>query len=162
MAGAAVSAAPRYRAQWQQWALVLTATLGLAAALFMLQVILSHYTWRLDLTPEKRFTLSDHARRVLTGLDRDVRVIAFLRSDDARNAEIEDLLTRVRNVSPHVQYSVVDVNRNPAVAREYGVDNYGSLVVESDGRRKDFASPREDILVEAILLCCGLSCAGDN
>ena len=151
MAGAAVSAAPRYRAQWQQWALVLTATLGLAAALFMLQVILSHYTWRLDLTPEKRFTLSDHARRVLTGLDRDVRVIAFLRSDDARNAEIEDLLTRVRNVSPHVQYSVVDVNRNPAVARQYGVDNYGSLVVESDGRRKDFASPREDILVEAIL-----------
>lgn len=151
MAGAAVSTAPPYRGQWQQWAVVLTATLGLAASLFMLQVILAHYTWRLDLTPEKRFTLSDHARRVLKGLDRDVHVIAFLRSDDVRNSEIEDLLTRMRNVSSHVQFSVVDVNRNPAVARQYGVDNYGSLVVESDGRRKDFASPREDVLVEAIL-----------
>lgn len=146
-----MSATPRYRPQWQQWALVLTATLGLAAALFMVQVVLAHYTWRVDLTPEKRFTLSEHARKVLKGLDRDVHVIAFLRSDDARNAEIEDLLTRVRNESPHVQYSAVDVNRSPAVAREYGVDNYGSLVVESGGRRKDFANPREDLLVEAIL-----------
>ncbi|HVO22527.1 MAG TPA: GldG family protein [Candidatus Margulisiibacteriota bacterium] len=141
----------RAHAPWMQWALLLTATLGLAATLAMIQVILSHYTWRLDLTPEKRFTLSEHARQVLKNLDHDVHVIAFLRSDDARNSEIEDLLTRVRNVSPRVQYSVVDVNRNPAVARQYGVDNYGSLVVESDGRRKDFASPREDVLVEAIL-----------
>lgn len=151
MAGAAVSPAARVRAPWRQWALVITATLGLAGALVMVQLILSHYTWRLDLTPEKRFTLSEHARQVLTGLDRDVHIIAFLRSDDARNAEIEDLLTRVRNVTARVQYNVVDVNRNPAVARQYGVDNYGSLVVESDGRRKDFANPREDLLVEAIL-----------
>ena len=43
------------------------------------------------------------------------------------------------------------MNRNPAVARQYGVDNYGSLVVESDGRRKEFANPREDLLMEAIL-----------
>jgi len=140
-----------HRGQWQQWALVLTSTLGLAATLFMVQVILSRYTWRLDLTPGQRFTLSDHARQVLKALDRDVRVIAFLRSDDARNAEIEDLLTRMRNSSSHVQFNIVDVNRNPAVARQYGVDNYGSLVVESEGRRKDFASPREDVLVEAIL-----------
>lgn len=146
-----MSPTPTHRGPWAQWALVLTGTLGLAATLFIVQVILSRYTWRIDLTPEKRFTLSDHAHQVLKGLDHDVRVIAFLRSDDPRNSEIEDLLTRVRNASPHVQFNVVDVNRNPAVARQYGVDNYGSLVVESEGRRKDFASPREDVLVEAIL-----------
>jgi hypothetical protein len=126
----------------RHWLLVLTTTVGLVGSLSMAQVILSHHNWRIDLTPEKRFTLSDHARTLLAGLDRDVEVIAFLRSDDARNREIEDLLQRVHNVSPHVRYSVVDVNRNPAVARQYGVDDYGSLVVESNGRRKDFANPR--------------------
>jgi ABC-type uncharacterized transport system involved in gliding motility auxiliary subunit len=139
--------------RWQarQWLLLVFSTAGLAGTLMMVQLILSHHNWRLDLTPEKRFTLSEHARKVLQGLDRDVQVVAFLRSDDPRNAEIEDLLTRVHNVSGHVRYSIVDVNRNPAVAREYGVDSYGSLVVESDGRRKDFANPREDLLMEAIL-----------
>jgi len=135
----------------RHWLLLLTATAGLAGTLFMAQVILSHHNWRIDLTPEKRFTLSEHARKVLAGLDHDVRIIAFLRSDDARNSEIEDLLRRVHNASHRVQYNVVDVNRNPAVARQYGVDSYGSLVVESDGRRKEFANPREELLMEAIL-----------
>lgn len=135
----------------RQWLLLLAATIGLAGSLVMAQVILSHHNWRIDLTPGKRFVLSDHARKLLAGLDRDVDIIAFLRSDDARNSEIEDLLQRVHNVSHHVHYSVVDVNRNPAVARQYGVDDYGSLVVESGGRRKDFANPREALLMEAIL-----------
>jgi ABC-type uncharacterized transport system involved in gliding motility auxiliary subunit len=131
--------------------LLLVATAGLAGSLLMAQVILSHHNWRLDLTPEKRFTLSEHAQKVLAGLDRNVQIIAFLRSDDARNSEVEDLLRRLHNASHHVRYDVVDVNRNPAVARQYGVDNYGSLVVESEGRRKEFANPREDLLIEAIL-----------
>jgi ABC-type uncharacterized transport system involved in gliding motility auxiliary subunit len=151
VAGAPVSTVVRQRVFWRQWLLLLATTVGLGGSLFMLQVILSHYNWRLDLTPEKSFTLSDHARKVLAGLDRDVQIVAFLRSDDKRNLEIEDLLTRLRNASPRVRYSVVDVNRNPAVARQYGVDSYGSLVVESNGRRKDFSNPREDLLMEAIL-----------
>jgi ABC-type uncharacterized transport system involved in gliding motility auxiliary subunit len=131
--------------------LLLFATAGLAGTLMTAQVILSNHNWRLDLTPEKRFTLSDHARKVLAGLDRNVQIIAFLRSDDPRNSEVEDLLRRVHNASRRVRYDVVDVNRNPAVARQYGVDNYGSLVVESEGRRKEFANPREELLIEAIL-----------
>jgi ABC-type uncharacterized transport system involved in gliding motility auxiliary subunit len=145
VAGAAVKSGLR------QWLLLLVATVGLAGSLLVAQVILSHHNWRVDLTPGKRFTLSEHARKVLAGLDRDVHIIAFLRSDDARNSEIEDLLRRVHNASHYVRYDVVDVNRNPAVARQYGVDNYGSLVVESDGRRKDFTNPREDLLMEALL-----------
>ncbi len=144
---------PWRRRQWRErrWLLLVVSATGLAGMLIMAQVILSHHNWRIDLTPEKRFTLSDHARNVLRDLDRDVQIVAFLRSDDPRNAEIEDLLGRVRNLSAHVRYAMVDVNRNPAVARQYGVDSYGSLVVESGGRRKEFANPREDLLMEAIL-----------
>jgi ABC-type uncharacterized transport system involved in gliding motility auxiliary subunit len=136
---------------WRQWLLFLVTTLGLLGTLGMAQVILAHHNLRLDLTPEKRYTLSDHARKLLQDLDHDVRIVAFLRSEDPRNAEIQDLLARVSNASRHVRYSVVDVNRNPAVARQYGVESDGSVVVEGDGRRKDFTNPREDLLMEAIL-----------
>src|ERR1043166_8838911 len=135
----------------RHWVLLAVAVSGLAASMFMAQVILSHRTWRLDLTPGKRFTLSEHSRQILAGLDHDVQIIAFLRSDDERNTDIEDLLTRLSNASRRLRYTVVDVNRNPAVARQYGVGNYGSVVVESEGRRKEFPNPREDLLMEAIL-----------
>ncbi len=154
MAGAAVSteaspvATPR---PWRQWILLLVSLSGLAALLAMAQVLIAHYNWRLDMTPEKRFTLSEHSRKLLGGLDHDVQIIAFLRADDPRNREIADLLARVRAASRRVRFSLVDVNRNPAVARQYGVDTYGSMVVESDGRRKEFSNPREDLLMAAIL-----------
>jgi ABC-type uncharacterized transport system involved in gliding motility auxiliary subunit len=136
---------------WRHWALLLAATTGLAGSLGMAQVLLARHNWRLDLTPEKRYTLSPHAQKVLAGLDRDVQVTAFLRSDDERNPEIVDLLTRAHNASRRLRYSVVDVNRNPAVARQYGVENYASLVVEGDGRRRALVNPREDLLIAAIL-----------
>ena len=139
------------RYPWRQWLLLALTTVGLAGLLGMVQVVVSHFDWRLDLTPEKRYTLSEHAQRVLASLDHDVQVVAFLRADDERNADIEDLLVRVHKATPRVRYTIVDANRNPAVAREYGVESYGSLVVESEGRRKEFGNPREDLLMEAIL-----------
>lgn len=145
MEGTALSYAQR------QWALAAIGTLGLAGSLMMAQMILAARGWRLDLTPEQRYVLSPHSRQILDQLDRDVQVTALLRADDPRNREIEDLLWRVNAVAPRVKYRLVDANRNPGVARQYGVRSYGSLVVEADGRRQVFTDPDEASLVAAIV-----------
>jgi len=124
---------------------------ALLAIFFLGQGLLDARSWRLDLTPERRYTLSEHARQVLGGLDREVRVLAFLRSQDSRNPMIEDLLRQVRAVGPRLRVDTVDVNRSPALARQYNVDSYGALVVESEGRRRVFSNPREETLVAAVL-----------
>jgi ABC-type uncharacterized transport system involved in gliding motility auxiliary subunit len=134
-----------------QWLRVVLALPALVVIFFLGQAILDGRAWRLDLTPEKRYTLSDHARKVLGDLDRTVRVLGFLRSQDPRNLMIRDLLRQVQVESPHVEVQIVDVNRSPALAREYGVDAYGALVVESEGRRRVFSNPREEILIAAVL-----------
>src|SRR5262245_16887260 len=136
------------RAQALRVALAIPALVGI---FFLGQALLDARSWRVDLTPGRRYTLSEHARQVLGGLDRDVRVLAFLRSQDPRNPLIDDLLRQVRAVGPRVRVDVVDVNRNPALAREYDVDSYGALVVESEGRRRVFSNPREETLVAAVL-----------
>lgn len=127
------------------------ALVGVAGTLFMLQRIFSERLWRLDFTAEQRYVLSEHARQILAALDRDVTITAFLRAEDPRNEDIRDLLLRVSAASPHVRYQVLDVNRNPAVAQRYGVDAYGSVVVESGRRRTDFANPDEQLLMAAIV-----------
>jgi ABC-type uncharacterized transport system involved in gliding motility auxiliary subunit len=135
----------------RHWLLQIVATLGLAGTLVTAELILAQHAWRIDLTPGQRFTLSEHSRQVLAGLKEPVEITAFLHSDDARNREIEDLLAHVQRVSPHVRYALIDVNRNPAVARTFGVDSYGSLVVDSNGRRTVTRDAREEPLVAAIL-----------
>src|SRR5206468_601694 len=113
--------------------------------------ILDRRAVRIDLTPENRYTLSDHAEKILDGLPANVRVTAFLRAQDPRNALIEDLLRQVVARTERVQVETLDVNRSPALARHYGVDSYGALVVESDGRRRVFSNPREEVLMAALL-----------
>ena len=130
---------------------VVAAVPALLAIFFLGQGVLDRRAWRLDLTPERRYTLSDHAERVLDALETDVRVLAFLRSQDPRNLVIRDLLRQFALRSPRLRVETVDVNRSPSLAREYDVASYGALVVESGGRRRVVTSPQEDVLIAAIL-----------
>ena len=86
---------------------------ALVGIFFLGQAILDARAVRLDLTPERRYTLSDHARKILDGLPADVRVIAFLRAQDPRNLLIRDLLRQVALRSPRVHVDILDVNRSP-------------------------------------------------
>jgi ABC-type uncharacterized transport system involved in gliding motility auxiliary subunit len=123
----------------------------LLAILLLGQGILDARGYRFDLTPERSYTFSDHAQKILDGLPADVRIIAFLRSQDPRNQVIDNLLRQVERRTPRVGITRFEVNRHPALAREYGVDSYGALVVESEGRRRVFSNPREEVLMAAIL-----------
>lgn len=134
----------------RRWAATVLGTLGCVVALACAQRLAARSGWRVDLTPERRAVLSEHARGILAALTAPVALTAFLRADDPRNREIEDLLARVAAAQPLIQYRVLDLNRNPALAREFGVDAYGALVVESGGRRRDFANPDEPTLMAAI------------
>ena len=122
------------------------------AGIFLLgMALIDRAGWRLDLTPEKSYSLSDHAKKILDGLPSDLRIVAFLRTQDPRNPAILTMLRQVADRSPRVQVQTVDVNKHPALARQYNVGSYGALVVESEGRRRALSSPREELLMAAIL-----------
>jgi ABC-2 type transport system permease protein len=124
---------------------------GLLVALGFVDALAERHNVRFDLTPERRYTLSPHARRILETLPHDVEVIACVRSADARNPSTADLLERLGEASPRVSHRVVDVNRNPALARRYGVDAYGAVVVTSGDRHRRVSQAREDLLVGSML-----------
>ncbi len=144
MAGASLTA----RSQRWRIALAVPALFGI----FVVgELLLDRFAWRIDLTPQARYSLSERARAVLDGLPAEVRIVAFLRSQDPRNLMIEDMLRQAAAHSPRLRVEVLDVNRSPALARQYGVDSYGALVVESEGRRRSLSNPNEDGLTAALL-----------
>ena len=74
-----------------------TAILGCLVALAAL------HPWRLDLTPERRFTLSPHTREVLARLDDDVHVTVFYSSQEgAIRREMADLLALYHDAQPRI------------------------------------------------------------
>ena len=65
----------------------------------------------------------------------------FVRSEDPRTPQLKDLLWRVAQATPRVTYEFVDLNRSPALAKRYGVDRYGAIVVESGPRGATSRTP---------------------
>ena len=115
----------------RQYLRLIVATVGFAAALVGIVATATVYNHRIDLSPGDRFTLSDHALNVLRSLDRPVRITAFIRTGDARNPILKDLLWQAARESPRLDYEVVDVNKSPTRAASAGVSTYGASVVES-------------------------------
>jgi gliding motility-associatede transport system auxiliary component len=129
----------------------LVAVVGVAGALSTAQSLLADKLWRIDFTPEHRYVLSQRAAQILGEVDRAVRLTGFVRADDPRNHDLEDLLHRASAASPYMSYRLVDLDRNPAVARQYDVDTYGAVVVESGEQHFDLPDPDEQTLLAAIV-----------
>ncbi len=134
-----------------RWIQLFAASVGLVWMLMAIVAATYVYNVRWDLSTGDRFTLSDHAHQVLSRIDKPVKIRAFIRTEDGRNPFIKDLLWQVSRENPHIEYDIVDVNRNPAMAAQYGVSSYGSTVVESGGKRADFSNPTESLLMSALL-----------
>ena len=64
---------------------------------------------RLDLTPERRFTLSAHTREVLARLHDDVRITAFYSSQEGViRREMADLLALYQEAQPRIAIRLLD------------------------------------------------------
>ncbi len=126
-------------------------TLGLIGCGTLILVLAYRHNLRLDLSPQRSYTLSSHARKILAELPRDVRMTVFVRTEDPRTPQLKDLLWRITQATSRITYEFVDLNRSPALARQYGVDRYGAIVVESGSRRRDVSNANEALLMGAVL-----------
>ncbi len=120
-------------------------------AIFVSGVSLLHRrAWRLDLTGEQRYTLSGRARRVLAEAPAGLTVRAFMRVQDPRNMMLRDLLRQIEVAARDCRVDVVDVNRAPALALEYGVRGV-AFVLEAGDRRRVVSNPTEDSVIAGLL-----------
>ena len=151
MDGTQVVTAPRQRGIWLNWVIVIYTAIALAALFGIANLIIFDHNVRWDLTPNKRYSLSEFDKRVLDGIKQPVKVMAFIRTEDASYHELADLLFQVAAYTPLVTYQIIDVNKSPGLARQYGVSTYGEVIVESEGRRRDFDNSRSELLIPALL-----------
>ena len=151
MDGTEVAAAPRRHGLWLNWLIVIYTAVALAALFGVANLLIFDHNVRWDLTPNQKYSLSEFDKRVLDGIKQPIKVMAFIRTEDASYLELADLLFQVAAYTPLVTYQVIDVNKAPGLARQYGVSTYGEVIVESEGRRRDFDNSRSELLIPALL-----------
>ena len=104
---------------------------------------------RWDLTAGGTYTLSDQSVRVLNNLKSPVRVFVF--DQPGSFQRFRDGLGSYEYASRNIQVEYVDMDRQPTRARDYNVGNYGTVVMEYNGRRETVMSEREQDLTNALI-----------
>lgn len=138
------------------WVAVAQALLvgGIVACIF---TITTRHQWVLDLTPDRRFTLSPHTHEVLDALKDDVALTLFYSSQDTGlRRDISDLLTLYTRAQPRVKTRLLDLDRNPGAAERLGVTNYNTGVAKAADRRAVVDQFTETSITDAILQVGGL------
>lgn len=130
-------------------------TLSLASVIIVLGILVAinyvadRQNKRWDLTEAKQFSLSDQTRQVLQSLKAPVRILVFDRDDSFRR--FRDRLGEYEYVSPQVKVEYIDVDKQPALAREYQVQSYGTVVVDHQKRIERTTSSDEQDITNAIV-----------
>ncbi len=106
------------------------------AAVVFANVLADRYNKSYDTTSNKRYSLSEQTAKIVKGLKQDATITYFNQSTRFRDGR--DLLDEYANLSPklHVQY--VDPDKDPQAAREAGIRELGTAVVQV-GNKKDIA-----------------------
>jgi ABC-type uncharacterized transport system involved in gliding motility auxiliary subunit len=103
---------------------------------------------RFDLTSEKLYSLSDQSKKILSSLQKDVKIIRFDKSDDQR---LSDLMTEFKYAGSRVSFERVDPQQKPEIANQYKVQRMGETIVASGDRVERPQNTEEQDLINAIM-----------
>ena len=104
---------------------------------------------RWDLTENQQFSLSEQTKQILEKLDAPLRLKVFDRPTEFDR--FRERLGEYTYVSDNVSVEYVDVDREPAVARQYEIATYGTVVLEYEGRVERVTSPDEQQIANGLI-----------
>jgi ABC-type uncharacterized transport system involved in gliding motility auxiliary subunit len=104
---------------------------------------------RWDLTANKAFSVSDQTRNVLSKLDAPLQAMVFAQEQEF--PRYRDRLQEYQYNSPQMTTEYVDPDKRPTVARQYQVQQYGTIVFNYKGRTERVTSDTEQDLTNGII-----------
>jgi ABC-type uncharacterized transport system involved in gliding motility auxiliary subunit len=111
-------------------------TLIFIVALVAVYSVVKSRNWRIDLTQQDTFSLSENSRIAVQALGADptapaVRILAFYGVSQAANRDQQSILFDdfVANSNGKISYEFIDPDRNPVLAEQLGVTQPGQIVI---------------------------------
>ena len=131
--------------------------------LFVIIMILANYMGilkhqRYDLTASGRFTLAPQTVNVIKGFKEPVKALCFFPEDiqyENPKRKAQDLLEEYRFFNKYFSFRFIDPESQPALARQYKIRQYGTIVFMSGAKQKAVLTPTEQNFTGALLEVSG-------
>lgn len=124
-------------------------TIVVIAALVLVNWLSNRYNKTYDTTSNKRFTLSQETQKLVKGLKNDATITYIDKGSGFDQAK--GMLDRYKNLSSKVHVQYIDYQKQPTVARAYGLRFPGTAYVEIGQRREEAKSLTEEGITGAFI-----------
>lgn len=104
---------------------------------------------RLDWTKAKQFSLSPQSIKVIKALTEEIKITGFFKAQE--KALFDDLVDKYKYHSNKIKIVFVDPDKEVAVAKQYNIKQYQTIVVEKAKREKQVEGVSEEKLTNAII-----------
>lgn len=118
-------------------------------AVVIANYLADRYNKSYDATANKRYSLSDQTAKIVKGLKQPATIYFF--DQGTRFQHAKDLLGEYSDLSPKIQVKYVDPDKNPQEAREAGIKNYGTALIQIGDRKEEAKSLTEEGITGAII-----------
>ncbi len=109
------------------------------AILVVVNLVVGQIPLKIDLTENRMFSLSDQTKKILEGLDEEVRIIGLYKTGQ-ENKTFDEILQRYRRGNKNISITYIDPVKNPTFSSKYTKDGTslrdGSYIVETDKKYK--------------------------
>jgi ABC-type uncharacterized transport system involved in gliding motility auxiliary subunit len=119
------------------------------SAVAIANVLANRYNKSYDTTANKRYSLSDQTAKLVKGLKQDATITYF--DQGTRFQHAKDLLGQYADLSSKVHVEYVDPDKKPQEARQAGIKNYGTAIVQLGAKQEEAKSMTEEGLTGAFI-----------
>jgi ABC-type uncharacterized transport system involved in gliding motility auxiliary subunit len=124
-------------------------TVVVIAALVLINWLGNRYNKTYDTTSNKRFTLSQETQKLVKNLKQNATITYIDKASGF--AQAKGILDRYANLSPKIHIQYVDYQKQPTMARSYGLRYAGTAYVELGPRREEAKALTEEGITGAFL-----------
>lgn len=124
-----------------------------------LNILANRYDKRWDVSASQRYALSDQTKKIVRGLDKDVRVMAFFTSGSQEESKFKALVEGYQQLSDHIEVEFHDPVREPMLAQKEGITSqYGTVLLSSgdDKQRIDSEFDEQSLTNALVKLTSGV------
>jgi len=136
--------------QWKHGTNTLVLTLVVLGILGAANYLLNRHVVRFDLTENRRYSLSDQTRKVVSGLEDEITITYFQREREMLRGR--DRLKEYQSLSDKLEVDFVDPVKSPARAEAFDVRGpWPILIVQSGEQRERVNNDSEQDITNALI-----------
>jgi ABC-type uncharacterized transport system involved in gliding motility auxiliary subunit len=120
-----------------------------AIILFLLGFVADRHGWRIDLTSNREYSLSDKTLKVLEGISKRIDVHVFF--DRNERDTVRDLLHEYTRRTGLLRVHMDDLNKDPELAERYGVTSLGTIIFDAGDKIERIQAVAEEDVTNALI-----------